>query len=623
MSFLRKGERRRGKVAAALTTVGAVAAFQALAIVGAGSAAAVTGCTYNPSTQTINITIDPGQFAGVAVETTADNLDAESPAGAILFNNNGAGYENGALSTQCGSATNSNTVSIVVLGSPSANEIFYIDNFDGGEFATAITWAVDLGSQAAGGFDIFEILGSDTTDDTVVLTDTSFTLNGGGGPLLGVEADLVISFGGDDTIDGSALVNALLQTDTGVGDDWVALGAQSTLPIALAPEAAISDGAAGVDTLSYATRTTSVVVRADLGQAGHSANGDCDVSDPGDEQDLFAGFEIFETGSGNDCIVSNGGVQEAFVPGDGDDDITGDANDTISWSSSSAGMSIDPFNGTATGQGADTFDGPANFVGSAFDDTLIWDGTTDTFVGGDGIDTVDASAQTSGQNINLDTLDDGVAPLGPFTADSLDNALGGSSNDTLTGNDLRNELTGNDGDDVLSGASGNDTLFGNAGNDTYIGGTGADRVNFKSSPQKVNVDLSLGFATGEGDDSFGDLVEIIVGSAFNDSVTGGPFAGGGTVNFLFVGKGGNDTLTGFSGNDTLKGGGGNDTLRGVGGDDTMLGAAGNDRLFGGGGTDIGKGGKGNDTCSKVEIKTSCGKKGNPAAPHAGIAGKLS
>ena len=55
----------------------------------------------------------------------------------------------------------------------------------------------------------------------------------------------------------------------------------------------------------------------------------------------------------------------------------------------------------------------------------------------------------------------------------------------------------------------------------------------------------------------------------------------------------------------------------------MLGAAGNDRLFGGGGTDIGKGGKGNDTCSKVEIKTSCGKKGNPAAPQAGIAGKLS
>ena len=101
------------------------------------------------------------------------------------------------------------------------------------------------------------------------------------------------------------------------------------------------------------------------------------------------------------------------------------------------------------------------------------------------------------------------------------------------------------------------------------------------------------------------------------TISGGPFGGGGTVNFLFVGKQGNDTLTGFSGNDTLKGGGGNDTLRGVGGDDTMLAAAGNDRLFGGGGTDIGKGGKGNDTCSKVEIKTSCGKRATPQLRRAG------
>ena len=217
-------------------------------------------------------------------------------------------------------------------------------------------------------------------------------------------------------------------------------------------------------------------------------------------------------------------------------------------------MTIDTALGTATGQGADTFDGPTNFVGSAFDDTLIWDaGTVNTFVGGDGVDLVDASALTSGQNINLDTLDDGVFPLGPVTADSLENATGGSGNDTLTGNDVRNLLTGGDGDDLLDGAAGNDTLLGEGGNDTYTGGTGADRVSFANSPQGVNVDLSLGFATGEGDDSFGDGVEIIVGSAFNDDVTGGPFGGGGTVNFLFVGKGGNDSLTGFSGNDTLQG----------------------------------------------------------------------
>jgi len=422
-------------------------------------------------------------------------------------------------------------------------------------------------------------------------------------------------------LDGSAAVNLVTELHGGPGDDWVALGAQAVLPFALT----FGDegrGGSGIDTLSYGTRTTSVVIDAAAGEAGHSANADCDVVDPGDEQDSITDFEIYETGSGNDCLRGTGS-DENWIPGDGDDDIDGvGGDDVLDYTSSSAAMTIDPFNGTAVGQGSDIFANVNNFVGSPFDDTLVWDDSVDGFRGGDGVDTVDASAETTGQVIDLDDLDDLFSTNSEdLEADSTDNALGGSGNDTLIGNDVRNQLTGNDGDDTLDGAAGNDTMLGGNGNDTYTGGTGADRVSFANSPQKVTVDLSLGFAVGEGDDTFVSGVEIILGSAFNDTVQGGPIGVAGTVNFLFVGKKGNDTLTGFSGNDTLKGGGGNDTLRGVAGDDTMLGAAGNDRLFGGGGTDIGKGGKGNDTCSQVEIKTSCGKKGNPARPS-GIAGKL-
>ena len=220
---------------------------------------------------------------------------------------------------------------------------------------------------------------------------------------------------------------------------------------------------------------------------------------------------------------------------------------------------------------------------------------------------MDGSAATAGVFINLDILD-------PSGADDLENVVGSAFNDTLDGNDLRNQINAGDGDDFLDGQPGNDTLLGEGGNDTYFGDTGADRVSFANSPQGVNVDLSLGFASGEGDDSFVDGIEIIVGSAFNDDVTGGPFGGGGTVNFLFVGKAGNDSLTGFNGNDTLKGGGGNDVLRGVGGDDTLKGAAGNDRLFGGGGTDIGKGGKGNDTCKQGGDQDELREEGQPRSP---------
>lgn len=601
MSFLRKGKSRRGLTSKALVTTFAVVGFQALAIVGAGVASAVTACTYNPATDTINITIDPLGTGAVAVETTAADLDPAAAAGSILFDDGVTGY------IACGSASNSNTVSIVVLGSPSDEEDFDIDEASGGTFSTAITWHIDLGANPALTTDELGIFVNCDQDNTVVLTNTTFNLNGGVGEVLGVEQYDAEGCDGDDVFDASAVTFVVSRLHGHDGDD------------VLSPGTADDDdtsGGAGVDTLSYATRTTSTFVL-NGSDSGRDANADGDNDDAGEEVDLIDCFEIVITGTGADTLDDGGCGDSAYTPGDGDDDVTGDTDDTIDWSTSSAAMTITPALGTATGQGADTFDGPANFVGSAVGNTLIWDdATTDSFVGGAGIDVVDASAKTTGQLINLDLLDDGVAPLGPFTADSLDNAIGGSSNDTLVGNDVRNHLDGGAGDDSLTGGAGNDTLIGREGNDTFTGGIGADRVSFINSANGVNVDLSLGFANGEGDDGFGDIVEIIVGSQFNDQITGGPFAGGGTVNFLFAGRGGNDTLTGFSGNDNLKGGKGNDVLRGVNGDDTLRGAAGNDRLFGGSGTDVGNGGKGRDSCSQVEIRRSCGTPRNPRAPLA-------
>lgn len=617
MSFLGRGTSPRGMGSKVFVTVMTLAAFQVLAVIGAGVASAVTGCTYNPATQTINITIDPGEFAGVAVEGDLGALDAESPDGAILFDNNGLGFENGAVSTQCGSASNTNTVSIVVLGSPSADEAFYIDNESGAQFATTITWAADLGSNTIGGVDTFLIFGSEDSDDTVVLTNGTFTLNGGGGPLLGVELDEVFGDAGNDTIDGSALTTPILIAFGESGDDTISPGTQATLPFALG-FGEFLDGGAGAevngDTLSYATRTTSVVIDSTTGTSGHSANVDCDVVDAGDEEDLQSGFENLQTGSGGDCIVGLAGVFEYFIPGDGDDTVTGQLadGDTIDWSSSSALMTITPSStcgGTATGQGTDTWTTVDAFVGSSFDDVLIWNATcpTSAFSGGDGIDTVDATATTTGQVISLDALDP--------TNDDLENLFGGSGNDVLDGNDIRNLIEGNDGNDDLFGDEGNDVLIGGLGNDDYEGGLGADTVSFATNTVSgVNVDVILGFATSSesGDDSFTDAIEIIHGSPFADTITGG--GGFVTTNFLFTGGAGADILTGSGSNDTLKGGGGDDIVRASGGDDTLFGAGGDDLLVGGQGFDIAKGGKGDDVCKGVEHKTSCGSAKHPRKP---------
>jgi Ca2+-binding RTX toxin-like protein len=326
--------------------------------------------------------------------------------------------------------------------------------------------------------------------------------------------------------------------------------------------------------------------------AGFDSNANCNLVAP-EETDAFAGFDTFETGSGNDCLVGTA-ASETFIPGDGDDDISGGAGaDTLDYSSSSAGMVIDPALGTATGQGSDEFTSVEGFIGSAFDDSLIWpNGGVLLFVGGDGVDTVDASAQTTGQFIDLDALD------GAGASDSTENALGGSGPDTILGNDLRNDLQGNDGDDTLSGFAANDVLTGGAGNDTFSGGSGADKISYATNTTDgINADMNLGFVTSSdsGDDGvIGGDVEIVQGSPFNDQITGG--GGLTTNNFLFTGGNGKDTLTGSGSNDTLKGGVGNDRLRGLEGGDT---------LKGGGGRDKGWGGPGVDFCGGIEVERGC------------------
>ena len=57
----------------------------------------------------------------------------------------------------------------------------------------------------------------------------------------------------------------------------------------------------------------------------------------------------------------------------------------------------------------------------------------------------------------------------------IENARGGSGNDTIQGNEIRNFLIGNDGNDLIRGGGGNDVLRGNAGDDTYIWDLGDGR----------------------------------------------------------------------------------------------------------------------------------------------------
>lgn len=345
MHTLRFDRLRKAK---ALTSATLVAAVLAWVIVLADAASAATGCAYDRASRTIHISIDPGEWGSLTVETAADDLDQQSAPEAILFNANGVGFEAGAASAQCGIATVANTVAVTVTGQPAADETFIIDEYvTSTRFPSSITWSLDLGSNTsgAGGGDLFGWAGNDGPggpatsaphDDTVVLTDGSFELDGATGQLVGVELVSVVAGAGDDVLDGSALVNVRMLAVGGDGDDWMAPGRIGTNTAAGDdPKGDVVRGNAGVDTLSYATRTDATVIDNRFELAGHDADGDCDLNDVGDERDILMDpFEVLVTGSGSDCLTGDVGVAEVpserFIAGAGNDRIWGDdGNDVI------------------------------------------------------------------------------------------------------------------------------------------------------------------------------------------------------------------------------------------------------------------------------------------------------
>ena len=279
----------------------------------------------------------------------------------------------------------------------------------------------------------------------------------------------------------------------------------------------------------------------------------------------------------------------------------------------------------------------------------IWDGY--------GNDTYDFSSYTTNMTINLQPGKWSTISGAQLSTDGLhfmpgnvynaylfnddprsliENAIGGSGNDSITGNQAANKLTGGEGNDQLFGLEGDDTLDGGVGDDTLDGGAGDDTLNGGSG----NDIYKFGFGYGK------DLIAFWYGGedrlVFNEGVAAsdiiwsrgvgydliGSLRGGaetitiqkyyayfnmehrmtitlsdgtiidpglpvtatpkdyepGGVNFyqLISGTREKDVITGVAGRiEILQGLDGDDTIDGVNGDDTIDGGAGADRMIGG------------------------------------------
>jgi Ca2+-binding RTX toxin-like protein len=456
-------------------------------------------------------------------------------------------------------------------------------------------------------------------DDILIGNSIANTLTGGSGN------DKLVGGADNDTLDGgagtdtasyeyaSSAVTVSLASNTGTageadGDVLVSIenliggAGGDTFVSALGAQANAYDGRGGIDTMSYAVSTSSVVAVLDstlllapVVQTNDAA-GDTFAS-----MENIIGTNFDDTLYGNNSVnVLNGGTGDDILEGfGGGDTFTGGAGiDTVSYANSAldvvSSLTTLFTSGPAVTQTNDAFNDTyssiENMIGSSQADTLIGGnldntinggsgddilegmGGADSLIGGSGTDTASYAHAAGYVLASLTTGLAGFTSQGDASGDTyngIENLTGSAFNDTLIGNNDANIIIGDTGDDILEGLGGGDTLNGGAGVNTASYEHGADQ----GAGLGVTASLSTPASnTGDAQNDTYINIQNLIGSAFSDTLTGD------TGNNTLTGGAGNDTLTGGLGADILVGGDGNDILT-----DDLIGVA---QLLGGNGDDI-------------------------------------
>jgi Ca2+-binding RTX toxin-like protein len=323
----------------------------------------------------------------------------------------------------------------------------------------------------------------------------------------------------------------------------------------------------------------------------------------GGRTDTCGGRLVTIHGSANDDVITGTPGDDVIATEEGDDTVTGLDGDDVAC----LGPGDDTFDG---GHGSDvmvadaTVDGADTFIGGGVpfgDDHGDYD--IDVWTNRHGYDVADYSRRSTDVVLGLDGVGlDGEAGEGDRLGADVEEAVGGSGDDTLVGNARQNGLYGGDGDDRLFGADEADWFYGGPGDDTIHGGpgpdsmmsepvadgadeffgeAGEDRASYRVRTQPVLVDLLQG--GGDGEPGEADHIHADVENVYGGS--GGDFLYGTDQDNNLYGMGGDDWIVGRGGKDDLFGGDQDDSLYGDGGPDRLYGDRGDDFLSGGEGAD--------------------------------------
>lgn len=494
-----------------------------------------------------------------------------------------------------------------ITGDANANTLYGLsgnDTLNGGD---GNDWLYgDAGSDALNGGNGTD--GADYRNSTVAVTVNLLSNTGTGGDAQGdtyTSIETLIGSYLNDSITGDSNANTLYGSngnDTlsgGDGNDWIE-GEDGTDTLIGGVGNDTLNGGNGTDTVSYSGSASAVNV-----------NISSNVVSGGDAQgDTISNFENISGSSYNDTLTGSSAAN-ALYGMDGNDWLYGglgadtldggNGTDGVGYGGSTVAVTVNLATNVNTGGDAagDTLTSIETIIGSAYNDSITGDANantlygavgndtlnggdgndwlqgeagSDTIDGGNGTDIVSYSDSTAAVTINLATNSHSGGSAAGDSITNVENVYGSSYGD---------QLNGNSGVNTLYGMDGNDWLYGNAGADTLDGGNGTDGVGYSNSTSAVTVNLATNVNTG-GDAQGDSLVSIetVIGSGYNDSITGDANA-----NTLY-GAGGNDTLSGGNGSDWLQGEAGYDTITGGAGNDTFQYSSNSDSGTGSGSRDI-------------------------------------
>jgi Ca2+-binding RTX toxin-like protein len=519
-------------------------------------------CTYDAGTKSVTASITPG---GSATLDTAG--------GAIRF---------GAVPTQCGGATTTNTDSISIAGSAGTTERLTFDLRSG-----------VLGPGATPEFNIPEIEIATTLGDA---TDTMvFFLTEGNDVVAAGQNGLSMNSDGDLDITVSPGAFALEYYALGGNDIVNARGSGGAGLHFLGP--VVIEGGDGDDTLRGSSEPDEVIGGNGNDRLEGDASADLIEGGPGNDN--------ISAGDGPDTVIGGPG-SDIFALSAGDDVAHADDGEADSSINGAQGIDtvyydggLDPFpvaveNRIAVAPpppppppaGACSYDAASKTVTAQM--TAGSQGTLQVVGGAIHFGAGGACGAATTTNTDSITIVGGAGSQETVTIDQTGGAFAPGATAETGSSEIEIAVNLGDATDVITvlGTAGNDAIF--AGQNGVALNADGD-VDLTFAPLPATLEIRAGGGTnsigGQGGQGAGARFAgklLLYAGDLGDTLSGGDGADelyGGAGADVLEGRLGADVITGGGGNDTLAGNDGNDTLTGNAGSDSFLGSAGDDTFL--------------------------------------------